>query len=122
MMNIHDLLEQMKKQSGSTPLPMKLLSQLDESAVFEHVNNKKWLYSKTAVPNKYKLLMSIAAAAALGQETCIISYVKSALIQGISKDEIVEALLTARFVKGTTVISASLEAMKLLVNQTEKLT
>ncbi|GEB78117.1 carboxymuconolactone decarboxylase family protein [Sporolactobacillus sp. CPB3-1] len=121
-MNIHDLLEQMKKQSGSTPLPMKLLSQLDESAVFEHVNNKKWLYSKTAVPNKYKLLMSIAAAAALGQETCIISYVKSALIQGISKDEIVEALLTARFVKGTTVISASLEAMKLLVNQTEKLT
>lgn len=114
-MNIQQLLQEMEKQAGSIPVPMDLLGKLDESAVFEHASNKKWLFDKTAVPNKYKLLMSIAAAAALGQETCINSYVKSAIRQGVGKDEIVEALLVARFVKATTVISASVGAMKMLV-------
>lgn len=118
-MDIQELLKEMERQAGSVPVPMDLLSKLDESAVLEHAGNKKWLYSKTAVPNKYKHLMSISAAAALGQENCISSYVKSAIRQGISKDEIVEALLVARFVKATTVISASVEAMKLLVDQTQ---
>lgn len=115
MMKIEELLAAMEKEAGARPITMELLSQLDESAVFEHASNKQWLFSKTAIPNKYKLLMSITAAAALGQENCIKTYVKSALRQGIQKDEIMEALLVARFVKATTVISASVDAMELLV-------
>lgn len=114
-MEIEELLSAMEKEAGARPVPMELLSQLDESAVFEHASNKQWLFSKTAIPNKYKLLMSITAAAALGQANCIKTYVKSALRQGIQKDEIMEAILVARFVKATTVISASVDAMKILV-------
>ena len=114
-MKIEELLSAMEKEGGARPVTMELLSQLDESAVFEHASNKQWLFSKTAIPNKYKLLMSITAAAAVGQENCIKTYVKSALQQGIQKDEIMEALLVARFVNATTVISASVDAMKLLV-------
>lgn len=114
-MTIEELLSAMENEGGSRPVTMELLSQLDESAVFEHASNKQWLFSKTAIPNKYKILMSITAAAALGQENCIKTYVNSALRQGIQKDEIMEALFVARFVKATTVISASVEAMKLLV-------
>lgn len=114
-MKIEELLSAMEKEGGARPVTMELLSQLDESAVFEHASNKQWLFSKTAIPNKYKLLMSITAAAAVGQENCIKTYVKSALQQGIQKDEIMEAILVARFVNATTVISASVDAMKLLV-------
>lgn len=114
-MKIEELLSAMEQEGGTRPVTMELLSQLDESAVFEHASNKQWLFSKTAIPNKYKLLMSITAAAALGQENCIKTYVKSALRQGIQKEEIMESLLVARFVNATTVISSSVEAMKLLV-------
>jgi len=115
-MNIEELLATMEKEAGDKPIPMSLLSQLDESVVFEHAQNKQWLFSKNAIPGKYKLLMSITAAAALGQELCIKTYVKSAVRQGIGKDEILEALLVARFVKGTTVISASVVALEFLVD------
>jgi alkylhydroperoxidase/carboxymuconolactone decarboxylase family protein YurZ len=114
-MTIEELLSAMAQEAGETPIPMQLLSQLDESVVFEHASNKQWTFNKTAVPAKYKLLMSITAAAALGQENCIKTYVKSAVRNGISKDEIMEALLVARFVKATTVISASVDAMQILV-------
>lgn len=119
-MNLEELLNQMKKESGSNPIPMELLGKIDEGAVFEHAANKKWLYSKDAIPNKYKLLMSISVAAALGQENCIKTYVNGALRQGITKEEISEALLIARFVKATTVISASVPAMELIVDHQNK--
>ena len=116
-MKIEQLLEHMRQESGANPVPMELLSKLDESAVFEHVSNKKWLNSKTAIPNKYKHLMSIAVAAALGQEHCIKTYVKGAKHQGFTKEEIAEALLVARFVKATSVISASVPAMEALLSE-----
>ncbi|MCL4482210.1 MAG: carboxymuconolactone decarboxylase family protein [Bacteroidetes bacterium] len=58
--------------------------------------------------------MSIAISAALGSERWINQYTKGAIRKGISKEEIVETLLLARFVKGTTVMSASTEAMRLV--------
>ncbi len=64
------------------------------------------------IPPKYKLLISIAVGAALGNEHCIETYTKVALNKGIAKEEIVETLLLTRFVKGTSVISSSTSALK----------
>ena len=119
-MTIQELLESMKNEGGANPVPMELLSQLDESAVFEHANNRKWIFSKTAIPANYKILMSIAVAAALGESNCIKTYVRGAKQKGVSKDEIAEALMLARFVKATTVFSASVDAMRYLVEVAPK--
>jgi len=116
-MSIENLLESMAADLGRKPETMELLSQLNEKAVFEHAANKNFAMSGEQIPPKYKLLMSLAISAALGSERCITQYTEVALRKGITKEEIVETLLLARFIKGTTVMSASTAAMRLLVEK-----
>jgi alkylhydroperoxidase/carboxymuconolactone decarboxylase family protein YurZ len=116
-MNIEQLLQAMAKESGGEPETMKLLSQLNEQAVFEHAANKNFAMSGGQIPPNFKLLMNIAVSAALGSERCTEAYTKVALNKGIAKEDIVEALLLAKFVKGTTVMSASTAAMRLMVEK-----
>jgi len=96
---------------------MELLSQLNESAVFEHDANKGFAFSSELIPPKYKLLMSIAVSAALGVEQCINTYTTVALRKEITEEKIVEALLLARFVKSTTVFSTSTAALETIFNE-----
>jgi len=119
-MNIEQLLQGMTQELGKSPETMELLSQLNESAVFEHAANKGFAFSSELIPPKYKLLMSIAVSAALGVEQCINTYTTVALRKGITEEEIVEAMLLARFVKGTTVLSTSTAAFKLMAEHKKK--
>ncbi len=116
-MDLEQLLTKMAEELGEEPKPMKLLSQIAPDAVFEHAANKNFVFAKDAIPAKYKLLTSIAISAALGSETCTTTYVKSALRKGITRAEIAEAILLARFVKATTVVAASVPAMELLTER-----
>ena len=111
---INRLLEKMAEELGETPVTMENLSKLNETLVFEHIANKQFAMSGDKIPPKYKLLMSLAMSAALGVENCINTYTKVALRKGISKEEIMEAIVLARFVKATTVISTSAEAFRIL--------
>lgn len=86
--------------------PMELLrefapefakNQMDEKALlFEHPNYQ-------TIPAKYKLLIGIAAAAIAGSNTCTEMWVKMAKDQGASKEEIIEAIMVARYMKQATV-------------------
>ncbi len=118
--SIYQLLQEMTMELGESPETMELFSQLNEEAVFEHVANKGFAFSGKHIPAKYKLLMSLAISAALGIEKCINTYTQVALRKGISEEEIVEAILLARFVKGTTVVSSSTAAFRMLVDHKQK--
>lgn len=118
-MSIEQLLEAMTAKMGRNPETMVLLSQINESAVFEHAANKKFAMSGTHIPPKYKILMSLDASAAMGAEKCINTYTQAALKNGISKEEIVEALILTRFVKASSVLSSSTEALKMMVNSNQ---
>lgn len=115
-MTIEQLLEAMTAKMGRSPETMVLLSQVNEGAVFEHVANQNFAMSGTQIPPKYKMLINLAAAAAMGAEKCINNYTNMALKSGVSKEEIVEALLLTRFVKASSVMSASTEALRMLAN------
>lgn len=115
-MTIEQLLEMMTAKMGRSPETMVLLSQVNESAVFEHVANQNFAMSGGQIPPKYKLLINLAAAAAMGAEKCINNYTQMALKSGISKEEIVEALILARFVKASSVMSSATEALRMVVN------
>ncbi len=110
------LLEMMAEELGETPLTMEYLSQINEDVVYEHAANKNFAMTGKHIPPKYKLLMSLAISAALGVESCINTYTKVALKKGFSPEEIMESIVLARFVKGTTVISTSTEAMKMVAD------
>jgi len=113
-MTIQELLESMEKEMGRKPETMVLLAQINEGAVFQHAANKKFAMSGEQIPPKYKLLISLAVSAALGAEKCLQNFTKAALKKGATKEEIVESLLLAHFVKGTSVISGSAEVLRMI--------
>lgn len=115
-MDIQQVLKAMTAEMGRNPETMVLLAQVNEKAVFEHAANKKFAMSGEHIPKKYKILMSLAASAAMGAEKCINNYTHAALKNGISKEEIVEALVVARFVKASSVFSSSTDALKMILN------
>lgn len=116
-MSVDDLLKKFEAESGGDPKPMRLLAEFMPEGVFEHARNMNFVMSREAIPPKYKILMNIAIAAALGSKRCIQTYVRMAKHKGLSNEEIVEALLVARFVKSATVISDSMEALEFLSSQ-----
>jgi len=116
MITIDQLLEAMAAEMGRSPETMVLLSQVNEKAVFEHAANKKFAMSGEHIPKNYKILMGLAASAAMGSEKCIKNYTQAALKNGVSKEEIVEALVLARSVKASSVYSASTDALKMVLN------
>ena len=116
MMTIEELLEAMTSEMGRSPETMVLLSQINEKAVFEHAANKKFAMSGEHIPKKYKILMGLAASAVMGSEKCIKNYTLAALKNGVSKEEIGEALVMARTVKASSVYSASTDALKMVLN------
>jgi len=114
--SIENMLQAMEQELGERPETMLHISKLNKDLVYEHAANKNFAMMGEAIPMKYKLLMSLAISAALGVENCIETYTKVALRKGITTDELMEAIKLARFVKGTTVISSSTNAMKMMVN------
>ena len=83
-------------------------NQMDERALlFEHP-------SYQAVPSKYKLLIGIASAAIIGSDTCTQMWVKMAKEKGITNEEIVEAIMVARYMKQATVNDTVSNALRLI--------
>jgi AhpD family alkylhydroperoxidase len=103
-------------------MPMELLkelapefaqNQMDEKALlFDHPNYQ-------AVPGKYKLLIGIAAAAIAGSDTCTQMWVKMAIDQGVTREEITEAVMVARYMKQATVNDTVSNAFRMLSGETE---
>jgi AhpD family alkylhydroperoxidase len=97
--------------------PMELLKevapefakhQMDERALlFEHPQYQ-------SVPKKYKLLAGIAVAAALGSDTCTQMWTTMARDGGVSTQEIVEAILIARYMKQATVNDTASGSLRLI--------
>ena len=102
--------------------PMQLLSELapefaknqmdEKTLLFEHPNYQ-------AVPAKYKLLIGIAAAAIANSDTCTQMWVKMALDQGVTKEEITEAVMVARYMKQATVNDTVSNAFRMLSPEPE---
>ena len=97
--------------------PMELLkefapefaqNQMDEKALlFEHPGYQ-------TVPAKYKLLIGIAAAAISGSDTCTQMWVKMAKDKGVTNEEIIEAIMVARYMKQATVNDTTSNAFRVL--------
>lgn len=71
----------------------------------------------THIPPKYKHLIMIAVAASVNSGHCAKTYIKLAHSAGVSKEEIAEAIITARFALGASVFAAATEGMEYLAEQ-----
>lgn len=111
---IEQILAMMTQEIGEVPELMLNLSKLNPDMFLEHVSNKKFAFEGPHIPPKYKILMSLAISAGMGIEPCINTYTKLALKKGITIDEILETLQLTRYVKGTSVIAAAQQAIKMV--------
>lgn len=100
------------------PKPMELLKEFAPEFAQNQMDEKALLFENKeyqSVPAKYKLLIGIAAAAIIGSDTCTQMWTKMAKEQGVSNEEIVEAVMVARYMKQATVndtVSNSLSFLK----------
>lgn len=79
----------------------------EKSLVFENEKYQK-------VPDKYKMLVGIGVAAALGSDTCTQMWTKMAKNNGVTNEEIVEAMQVARYMKQATVNDTIANSLKIL--------
>jgi len=79
----------------------------EKSLIFENEKYQK-------VPNKYKMLIGIGVATALGSDTCTQMWTKMAKQNGVTNGEIVEAINVARYMKQATVNDTVANSLKTL--------
>ena len=111
-----NMLENIEKENGEVPKPLQLLGELDESLAIHHVNDKKFIYSKEALPPKYKALIALATAIAIDSQACILNNTKAAKKAGASVAEIMEVFAIAKFSKAASALSSSVPALEWLAN------
>ncbi|QGP93306.1 Carboxymuconolactone decarboxylase family protein [Neomoorella glycerini] len=116
-LNIEELLANMAREIGGEPKPMKFLAQLRPDMVFEHARSKQFAASGQAILEKYKALISVAVAAAMGSESCTLTQAKIARPRGATAEEIIEALITARFTTSSTIFSTAVNALEMLAQE-----
>jgi AhpD family alkylhydroperoxidase len=101
----------------SQKTPMELLKQFAPEFAENQMQEKTLIFENKKyqqVPNKYKILIGIGVAAALGSDTCTQMWTKMAKQDGLSNEEIVEALNVARYMKQATVNDTMANSLRLL--------
>jgi alkylhydroperoxidase/carboxymuconolactone decarboxylase family protein YurZ len=68
----------------------------------------------TELADESKVLICLAVAAALGQEEMVESFAMSARKHEIPYEQVIHAILLARFVKSSTVFAESTKAIEFL--------
>jgi AhpD family alkylhydroperoxidase len=110
--DIDEIIARMNEEVGFIPPTMQYLMEHRPEVVEEHARSKKFVLSRQSIPDKYKQLIIIAAAAAAGAPKCVETQTRIAIRKGISPDEIVDALLLARFALSSTVFANAADALK----------
>jgi len=114
---LEQVLKMMEDTLGEEPKPMVLMSKIAPEMVFKHAQDRKFVLGLPNIPPKYKQLIMIAVAAAVSSHSCTATYVKIARRSGVSKEEIAEAIITARFTLGSTAVSTATEGLEHLVQE-----
>jgi len=117
MSSVEDILKMMEERLGQEPRPMVLMSKLMPALIPKHMQDMKFVMELPNIPTKYKQLIMIAVTVAFGSPHCTESQIKMAHRAGVSKEEIAEAIVTARFTLGATTVVTATEGMEYLVEK-----
>lgn len=109
---VEQVLKMMAENLGEEPVPMVLMSKLVPEWVPRQAQERKFVFDLPAIPAKYKYLIMMAVTAAVNSSHCTETHIKAAKKEGVTKEEIGEALITARFALASTVFTAAMNGMK----------
>ena len=113
--NVEEILKMMEKGLGEEPKPMVLMSKLIPEWIPRQAQEQKFVMEDlNAILPKYKHMIMIAVAAAVGCHLCTETFIKQAHRAGVTKDEIGEAILATRFALASTTFATAIEGMEYL--------
>ena len=104
-----------EKHGGKAPRPMVLMSRVIPEWVPRQAAEQKFVMDLPHIPAKYKQLMMIAATVAVGHSECTKTQIMLAQRAGLTKEEICEAILVARYALASTVFNTTLDGLELVV-------
>ena len=116
-MSVEEILKMMEQGLGEEPRPMVLMSKLIPEMVPKQAQDRKFVMDLPHIPPKYKQLIMIAVSAAVSCDLCTETFSKLAKRSGVTKEEIAEAIITARFALGSTVFASATEAFEHLLKE-----
>jgi alkylhydroperoxidase/carboxymuconolactone decarboxylase family protein YurZ len=118
--NIEQILKMMSDNLGEEPRPMVLMSKVLPEWVPKQAQERKFVFDLPHIPAKYKHLIMIAVASAVSSHMCTETFIKIAKRADVSKEEIGEAIIAARFALASTIFASSTEGLEYLVSKDGK--
>ncbi|MBP8696887.1 MAG: carboxymuconolactone decarboxylase family protein [Syntrophobacterales bacterium] len=113
---VEQILKMMEQNLGEDPKPMRLMAELMPERIPRQAQERKFVFDLPRVPAKHKHLIMIATALAAGCHLCTETFINLAYKDGVTKEEIAEAIVAARFALASTTFAAAVEGMEYLVN------
>jgi AhpD family alkylhydroperoxidase len=115
---MEEILKMMAKGLGEEPKPMVLMSKIIPDWIPRQAQDRKYVMEElTHIPPKYKHLIMIATAAAVGCHLCTETFIKLASRAGVTKEEIAEAILATRFALASTTFATAVEGLEYLTTK-----
>ena len=118
--NIEQILKMMAENLGEEPRPMVLMSKVIPEWIPKQAQERKFVFDLPHIPPKYKHLIMIAVASAVSSHLCTETFIKIARRAGVSKEEIGEAIIAARFALASTVFASAIEGLEYLTSEDGK--
>lgn len=119
-MEIEEILKKMEELIGEKPVPQYLFSKIVPEWLQRQMDERQFVMQLPNIPEKYKHLIMIAVAAAVGSKMCTEIFAKIAKRRGVSEREIGEAILVARFALASTIFATVTPALEWLVGGDEE--
>ena len=117
---VGQILKMMAENLGEEPHPMVLMSKVLPEWIPKQAQERKFVFDLPRIPAKYKHLIMIAVASAVSSHLCTETFIKIAKRSGVSKEEIGEAIIAARFALASTVFATATEGLEYLVREEDK--
>ncbi len=116
---IEQILRKTDEMIREKPKARSLFAKVVPEWIPRQIDEGQFVMSLESIPEKYKHLIMIAVAAAVGSKMCTEIFVKIAKRRGISDSEIGEAILVARFALASTIFATATPAFEWLVGVIE---
>ena len=114
---IDQILKMMSANLGEEPRPMVLMSKVLPEWIPKQAQERKFVFDLPHIPAKYKHLIMIAVASAVSSHLCTETFIKIAKRAGVSKEEVGEAIIAARFALASTVFASATEGLEYLTDE-----
>lgn len=115
--SVVQILQMMAENLGEEPRPMVLMSKVLPEWIGRQAQERKFVFDLPHIPPKYKHLIMIGVAVAVSSHLCTETFIKIAKRAGVTKEEIGEAIIAARFALASTVFAAATEGLEYLTKE-----